>query len=146
MKKFIFIVLLTLCSLHIKAQEQSKHEQIKALRVAYFTEKLDLSKNEAQFFWPVYNEYDEKVHELRHNDFKNILKEMRQKGLDNYSDAEANATLDKIMEIDKEIFEERVKLIKNLKQGLSAKKIIMLKKVEDDFYRELIAKLRKKGK
>ena len=43
-------------------------EKLETLRIAFFSERLNLSPEEAQSFWPVYNAFSEemgKVHEER---------------------------------------------------------------------------------
>lgn len=45
--------------------KQEKKENIEAMKIAFLTNKLDLTPEEAQKFWPVYNQYQEKLHELR---------------------------------------------------------------------------------
>jgi hypothetical protein len=42
-----------------------KREQIKVLKAAFFTE-IGFTTSEAEKFWPVYNTYDDKQFELRH--------------------------------------------------------------------------------
>lgn len=53
--------------------------RIESLKIAFITRKLDLSPEEAQKFWPVYNKYAEelkKTHqELRNNNGTEIEKE-----------------------------------------------------------------------
>ena len=46
----------------LSPEQQEKYE---ALKVAFLTEELSLSSKEAQAFWPVYNEMDEKLTEIR---------------------------------------------------------------------------------
>ena len=73
MSRFFFISILLFCiSLHVGAQgsgsperrmvfrTQVAGEQIQVERIAYFTEKIGLTAEEAQLFWPVYNEMDNK--------------------------------------------------------------------------------------
>ena len=36
---------------------QSQHDKIEALRIAFISQQLNLSPEEAQRFWPVYNQY-----------------------------------------------------------------------------------------
>jgi hypothetical protein len=38
---------------------------IEAIKIAYFTKKLDLSPEEAQRFWPVYNQYVAEIRQVR---------------------------------------------------------------------------------
>lgn len=40
-------------------------ERIEALKVGYITEQLDLSSKQAKSFWPLYDSYEDKRHELR---------------------------------------------------------------------------------
>ena len=40
--------------------EPPKKEKMEAMRVGFITQKLDLTSEEAQKFWPVYNEFQKK--------------------------------------------------------------------------------------
>ena len=54
---------------------QPNRDKIKTLKIAFITEKLDLSEKEAQQFWPVYNAFEEEHFKLRrqsYNGKKNI--------------------------------------------------------------------------
>jgi nitrate reductase assembly molybdenum cofactor insertion protein NarJ len=56
--KYIFTLLFFLSSFQFIAQAQERDgERLEALKVAYLTKKLNLNTEEAQKFWPVYNEY-----------------------------------------------------------------------------------------
>jgi hypothetical protein len=63
MKTYLLILLFVLgiCS-QIKAQDGQKLE---ALKVAWLTKKLDLSPEEAQRFWPIYNKYTNDIRAIR---------------------------------------------------------------------------------
>lgn len=53
--------------------DTDKREQIDAMRIAFITQQLSLTREEAQKFWPVYNEYREtlgKLRKERHDEFK----------------------------------------------------------------------------
>ncbi|MDQ6757613.1 MAG: hypothetical protein M3004_11835 [Bacteroidota bacterium] len=41
--------------------EGPKGEKIQALKIAFITQKLNLTADEAQKFWPVYNQYEKEV-------------------------------------------------------------------------------------
>ena len=45
-------------------QMQEKREAIEARKVSYITKKLELTSDEAQAFWPIYNAYNREVEEL----------------------------------------------------------------------------------
>src|SRR5665213_819011 len=64
MKKYLLLVLVIFGSLTgIKAQETD--EKIQALKVAFITQKLQLSPDEAQRFWPVYDQYQNEIRNLQ---------------------------------------------------------------------------------
>ena len=44
-----------------KVSEQKQQEKIEALKVAFITKELDLTPDEAQKFWPVYNQYSKEL-------------------------------------------------------------------------------------
>lgn len=48
-------------------QQPNKGERVEALRVAFITERLNLTPAEAQNFWPVYNQYRNDMETLRKN-------------------------------------------------------------------------------
>lgn len=65
MKRRLLILLLSLvglCNVHAHAQDGRRLE---ALKVAWLTKKLDLSPEEAQRFWPVYNRYTDEIRAVR---------------------------------------------------------------------------------
>ncbi|WP_072316161.1 hypothetical protein [Sinomicrobium oceani] len=143
-KILCFSLLFMLFSFSGHAQEKSKKERIKALKVAYITEKLSLTTAEAQKFWPVYNTYYDKVSELWHQEYKNIKNPIRNGDIDTMSDAQAGRLLNEQEEIERKIYEESMQLTRNLKGVLPAKKILLLKRAERDFSRELLHRLKRK--
>ena len=44
--------------------QKNDWEKIKSLKVAYFTEKLELSSSEAKGFWPIYENFEKDLHKL----------------------------------------------------------------------------------
>ena len=70
MKKTLTILFsLFLCMTTLSAQADFKAdkshkeriEQIKAAKIAYFTDEMKLSPDDAKVFWPVYNKYSEEI-------------------------------------------------------------------------------------
>ena len=44
---------------------QTGMDKIKSLKIAFITERLNLSSDEAAVFWPVYNEHEDAIEKLR---------------------------------------------------------------------------------
>src|SRR5687768_10288654 len=61
------IILLVLVFLFsgISGNAQNRRDKVEALRVAYITKHVGFTVSEAERFWPVYNEYNDKVHALK---------------------------------------------------------------------------------
>ena len=133
-----------MCSISFYSQENKK-EKIKALKIAYITKDLNLSSSEAEKFWPVYNAFDEKQYELRMIKMRKIRNELKSKPIDTFSDNEANALLNQISNIEDETFENRKKLIVDLRKIISPVKILKLKQAEDDFNKTLLKQYRKRN-
>lgn len=65
MKYYILTILLFIgISTYAQPGGQDKHERIEALNAEFLTKKLDLNKEEAQNFWPVYNSYRREMNKL----------------------------------------------------------------------------------
>ncbi|MFV5692741.1 sensor of ECF-type sigma factor [Flavobacterium sp. LT1R49] len=146
--KKILPILLLLFSFNFYAQGEKmkeKKEQIKALKVAFLTTELDLTTSEAEKFWPLYNTFDDKQFELRHQKMKTLMKRMNDGGLDKLTEKEAGAFLAQMESNEEELFLLRKKFTANLKTVIPAIKIIKLRKSEEDFNRKLLQQYRDKG-
>lgn len=140
MKKFIIPILVLFIS--INTFSQSKKDKIKALKVSFLTERLELTPEEAQKFWPVYNAYDDIVVKIKYEDIKNIRREIKS-SFTTLTDERASELLDKIALAELQLHQEEVKLNSKLKKIISPKKIIQLKIAEEDFKRKLFDQWKK---
>lgn len=148
MKKIVTLIVLILFSSFTFAQGfKEKREKIKALKVAYITEKLSLTSDEAQKFWPIYNDFDDKEFEIRHNKMRKIVKQIDSDGLESISEKEAQNLISQMEVYDDELHNLKKKYIQDLQKVISSKKIILLKKTEEEFNRKLLREFReRKGK
>lgn len=110
MKKFLLIVCLIAGSL-MGAHAQDG-ERIQALKIAYLTKKLDLSPEEAQRFWPIYNRYTDEI--------KGIRLEQKQKNLSE-------------LEVEDKILGVRKKYNGEFGKALSAEKVNTFFRSEKEF-------------
>lgn len=124
---------------------KEKREQIKALKVAFITNELGLTSEEAATFWPLYNAYDNKQMEIRHKKIKSLMDKVDKESIDNMSEKEAALLLAQTENIDEEVFMNRKKFINSLKGIIPSVKIIKLKRAEDDFNKKLLHQYRERG-
>jgi hypothetical protein len=118
-------------------QGNDAREKIEAARIALITERLGLSSEQAQKFWPVYNEYDQQRRDLARQ-----LQDARSQADVNQMTEEQSQNL---MDFAMSIRERQVQLEKHYAQRLtnviSAQQLLSLKKAEDDFRRMILRRL-----
>lgn len=146
--KKLFPLFFLFLSFNFYAQSDNfkdKKEQIRAMKVAFFTTELDLTSSEAEKFWPIYNTFDDKQFELRHQKMKGYFKRMQGDNLSKLSEKEANVLLNQIQDNEEDLYNLRKKFIMNIKDVLPSIKILKLKKAEEDFNRKLLQQYKDKG-
>ena len=142
MKKYLIInVLIFLFSAGVlNAQSEEAREKIESAKIALITERLGLTPEKAEKFWPIYREYTEKRQGLRKE----------------FSDAKANVDIENATEEQKRnLLDLRLKL-KEQEAGLereysdrllgviSTKQILSLKQAEEDFRSMLLDRIRQR--
>jgi len=144
-KALIIAAIALMLSTGLIAQERGK-ERIKAYRTAYITQELDLSSKEAEKFWPVYNEYDKKIFNLRVVKMRKERSRIKELGgPEMLSDEEASKTLNVMLVSEKEITKTREDMYKALSKILSPTKLLKLYHAEMSFNKRLLSEF-KKGK
>ncbi len=145
MKKLVLSLTILLFTTITVVAQGINRDKIKALKVAHITHSLNLTSSEAEKFWPVYNEFDQRIHEMKTLKHRRLTRKVRLAGgIEKLSETEADAILREYVEIEFNIANEKKKLHKNLSGIISSKKIIKLLKAEQSFNKELLKRLREK--
>jgi hypothetical protein len=137
-KLLAFFFLLSSASALAQPRQGAK-EKIEALKIAYITTAIDLSAAEAQQFWPVYNEAEQKRKDLRRS--RAAERKDATQNFQTMSDKEAELFIDREMEFKQKDLDIQKDLHLKLKKILSAKKIARLYKAEVDFQRKVLQDL-----
>ena len=140
MKLYISLILLFISTITL-SQNNDKLEKIKALRVAFISTKLELTSNEAQKFWPIFNEFDKNQTDLR-KEKRILMIRLKVQNTASLSDIEMQKLLDTSELLESNIQTNRQQLVKNLRGVISAQKIILLKQLEEDFKKTLLKQMR----
>jgi len=142
MKKLFLISILSVFTFAmVIAQDKSDptsniFEKIKAEKISFFTEKLNLTPSEAQVFWPVYNEFEKKRFDLQRDihDFERIPDDK----FDSLSDAE----IEKMMNNYINSFEQESLLLKDYNKRflkiLPKVKVLKMYRTENQFRGHLL--------
>lgn len=123
--------------------EDMPEEKIKALKIAYLTSKLNLTTDEAQAFWPVYNAYQDAKFEV-HKAQMSISRKLKHK-LDELTDAELNKLLDEYVALEQKEASLKVEYLQKFRKILPIRKVALLQKAEHDFKIEVLRELKKRG-
>jgi len=141
--KNTFLTLLLLLSFFVNAQDKSGKDKIRAYKIAFITEKLDLSADEAEKFWPIYNAYKKKKREIHTKEKTEIkTKIIDNGGVDNFSENESKEILKKLHKLRAEKKETRENFIQNISKVLSAKKVLAYEIAEYEFHKKLMKKFK----
>jgi hypothetical protein len=143
-KHFLNPVILSLSFLFILftwAQAQdNQYEKIKSIKIAYITEQLSLTPAEAEVFWPVYNDFENR---------RNLIRDERKKVIDNFktnaetmSEKDVSKVLDEYIGFCTDENDLMILYNKKLKEILPPEKVMKLHLAEIQFRHHLIEQLR----
>jgi hypothetical protein len=147
--KNILIAFMAMACLTASAQKgriREKLEQVRSLKVSFITTELSLTPDESAKFWPIYNAFEEKQKEIRKQKVSAYLDRQDSGAIDKLSEKEAAGILSQMESNDEQLYLLRKKLIADLRNVLPAKKILKLKKAEEDFNKKLLQQYRSKRK
>lgn len=122
---------------------KEREEKIDRLKIAFITTELELTSEEAEKFWPVYNESEAKIKELRKANRK-IEKEVRE-SYETMTDEEAKKKLAAIFENDEKETAIRKEYAGKFSKIIGEKRALKLLSLEHEFRRELLDRLREQG-
>lgn len=142
------ILLLLMCTATFAAQAQEddmpalsgeRLKEIKAQKTAYLTTKLGLTTEEAQRFWPIYNEYDDAREKLR-KEMRDLHKSGKEEG--GLTEATAKVMLTKGLDIRTRELELERTYSERFSKSIGALKTVQLVKAERDFNKEVLRRFR----
>ena len=138
MKKVLNIILLFTCLTlgAVQAQDGGGREKIESAKIAMITNRLNLTTDQAQVFWPVYNEYNNRKQELTRK-MKQLNTESLRPNNDNVVDdlKEYNGIKQKLADLDDEYLNKFLKVI-------SPTQLAELYKTEQMFNKMLLNRLK----
>lgn len=141
MKKLITLSLLFFLTLSAFSQHnKEKEERIKALKIAFITERLAFTESEAQKFWPIYNAFEDENNKLRRQSYN----KRKVEDIESLTETQAKTLLNDMVSIEEQRHELRQKFMKDLLTVIPAKKVILLKASEDEFNKRMFEEFKKR--
>lgn len=121
----------------LSALAQNKHlsrEEFRERQRTFFTQQADLTSQEADRFFPLYFELQDKKGRLNHE----AMEQMRKGKEVNLTEAEYDRIVESILKSRITSDELELEYLKRYKEFLSSQKIYRLQKAEMHFHRELL--------
>lgn len=121
-----------------RSNMEAKKEKVKAMKIEHITQKLALTTEEAEKFWPIYNKHESDKRALK----KNIKEDFHKKKIDEMTDEEVTKIVNAGIELrEKELALHKV-YVADLKKVLPIKKIAKLHVAEKSFKKHLLKQLK----
>jgi hypothetical protein len=143
MKRYTFILILfcafTLGSTVAMAQNGRPHEKrenVEAAKVAFLTDKMGLTTEQSQRFWPIYNEY-----EAKRRDLVKAYRSGYREDVDQLSSQEAKARLDGMFSLREKELELEKEYVSRYQRVITSNQIIKLYRSEREFTKLLLQRL-----
>ena len=118
---------------------QDRKEQIKAQKVAYLTNRLQLTPQEAEIFWPLYNEYEQKIEAEERPKIDQFFNKKPDIAI--MSDEEINQFILDRLQHEQNLIDIRKEYFEKFKEILSIRKVFRLYEAEMEFRKILLEKL-----
>ncbi|TKB96473.1 hypothetical protein [Pedobacter cryotolerans] len=118
-------------------------DKIEAAKIAFFTQKLDLTTNEAKIFWPIYNDYQKELWALRRDRHKSMISFRKVTEIDDLSDSQVQNLIAGDFDFrQKDLNIEKKYYAKFKASGLSIKQIGKFYRAQEAFKKELLSRFR----
>ena len=123
-KKLNILVIICLSSTIIFAQNElnQKKENRQAQKVAFFTAKMNLNTEESKVFWPVVNEMENELKELKDKNAHGKMM-LKDKKIEDFSDEELEEMMDARIQMGKEKVDILVKYHEKFKEVIPIRKL-----------------------
>ena len=115
-------------------------DRVESMRIAYISNRLQLTPEEAKVFWPVYNKLQDEMKELR----KKYKMREEDADLANMTDQEAEKELNDLLALREAQLNLARKYQAELKKVIPARKVLLLYRAEEDFKKELLKRMRER--
>jgi hypothetical protein len=137
---YIGLAMILVTGFFVQRANAQDGEKIRSLRIAVYTDVLKLTPEEAKVFWPVFEEYQKNL-----NDLKYAEKRERNQAAKNFcmlTDAEAQALLNKMIDYEQKQLDLKKQYIDEFKKVIPIKKVLLLQKAELQFKKALLEKIK----
>ena len=143
MKTTVLFFVLALVSSTAFGQDspQNRRDKIENLKIAFITSELDLTNEEAEKFWPIYNEMEQKLRKNRKE--RKRLNDDIKANYETYSEIELKNKLNEVFTTETEETSIKKEYTRKIAEVIGYKKATKLLSLEQRFKRELLNRVNK---
>ncbi|MBF9252645.1 hypothetical protein I2I11_05020 [Pontibacter sp. 172403-2] len=117
-------------------KHKERQEKIEAAKTAFLTDKMGLSPEQSQKFWPLYNEYEARRHDLYTS--SNSLKRV---SLNEMSEQEIKTLINNRFERDQKVLNLEKEYAAKFQRVISTRQLAQLYRAEHEFTKLLLRRL-----
>ena len=140
MKNLVFtsFFLLAFVAASFAQPGQKREDKIEAFKIAFFTEKLQLTPEESKVFWPIFNQFENERDALKDKyDLDNQKLELM-------SDKDVEAAIMQHIEMEEQLVKLRRDYVRRFMEVLSVRKVAMLQRIDREFKLALLEEIKKR--
>ncbi len=120
--------------------DEKRKDKIETLKRLYISEKLELTTEEAEKFWPIYNEFAQKRDQVK----KSIHQAQKKMKAGGHTEKDAIETIDLMTQKRKEEADIDAKFLKDCLPALGVEKVMRLAQLQKEFQQELVKKMKER--
>ena len=121
------------------AQQGPGERDIESIRIAYITRQLNLTPEESQVFWPVYNQYQDEMQAFKKG--RRLEMQDAKRNFDVLSDQEVAEVVDDMVAMKQQELDLFLRYHEEFKKILPIRKVAKLYKAESEFTQKLLNRL-----
>lgn len=128
-----FFILMSLDGFAQRQEQRSyDREKLESARIAFITNRLDLRPEQAEKFWPLFNQYNE-----QRSAIMETLVSLNRTSMDNMSDAQAKDIIQKRLNHQQKMLDLEVTFMESITKVISPKQAVQLSGVNREFTRQI---------
>ena len=123
-------------------KHEEKKEKVEAMKIGFITQQMNLTPEEAQKFWPVYNQMNNEIENLRKE--RQLSRENVKDNFETMTDPEFEKLINDELASRQKEFDIQKKYVAQFKAVVSIKKVAQFYRAEEQFKRKLLEKIQEK--
>ena len=123
-------------------KHEEKKEKVEAMKIGFITQQMNLTPEEAQKFWPVYNQMKNEIESVRKE--RQLSRENVKDNFETMTDPEFEKLINDELASRQKEFDIQKKYVAQFKVVVSIKKVAQFYRAEEQFKRKLLEKIQEK--